>query len=280
MPEEPQVSIITPCHNDGRFLHLPLDSVREQTYRRYEHIVVNDGSTSKETLAVLEQIADPKVTVIHQSNTGLAAARNAGIRRAGGTYILPLDADDKIEPKCLERLVGELEAHPEAAVAYGNYRLFGSDNRELITGQFNTYRILFANFMPVCSLFRRSAWEAVGGYTEQMGGFEDWEFWIKLVERGFVFRKVDEVLYLHHVHDANMWLRDKGKWRTFVAQIHSLHPHLYAKENVARLRQNNHVTWLEDLVFSLPVPLRFTLHRRLPSWPIRLANAIGLYRGF
>ncbi len=276
----PEISIITPCFNDGRFLHLPLASVRAQSFGDYEHIVVNDGSTDSDTIRILKEINDPRVRVIDQENTGLPGARNTGIRAAKGEYILPLDADDKIPPHALERLRAELKAHPDVAMVYGNFQLFGLSDRLMQTGNFNTYRILFANYLPVCSMFRRSAWEGVGGYTESMKGFEDWEFWIKLVEKGHTFRKIDEVLYYHQVHDANMWLRDRGKWRSLVAQIRQYHPQLYSREHLAKQRRLNRVTWLEELVYRLPTPWRYALRARLPRGLISGFRMAGLYRDY
>lgn len=276
----PAISVITPCFNDGRFLHLPLESVRAQSFQDYEHIVVNDGSTDAGTLRVLKEINDPRVRVIDQSNTGLPGARNTGIRAAKGQYILPLDADDKIPPHSLGRLHAELEAHSHVAMVYGDYRLFGSSERLVRTGNFNTYRILFANYLPVCSMFRRVVWEDVGGYTETMKGFEDWEFWIKLVEKGHTFRKIDEVLYYHHVHEANMWLRDRGKWRSLVAQIRQFHPQLYSREHLAEQRRANRVTWLEEVVYRLSPPLRHALRELVSPKLIGVVRMAGLYRDY
>lgn len=276
----PAISVITPCFNDGKFLHLPLESVRAQSFQDYEHIVVNDGSTDVETLRALKEINDPHVRVIDQLNTGLPGARNSGIREAKGQYILPLDADDKIPPHALARLHAELEAHPHTAVVYGDYQLFGSSERLVRTGNFNTYRILFANCLPVCSMFRRAAWEDVGGYTETMKGFEDWEFWIKLTEKGYTFRKIDEVLYYSQRHEANMWLRDRGKWRSLVAQIRQFHPQLYSREHLAEQRRVNRVTWLEEVVYRLPPPLRYALRQHLSPSLIGVARKAGFYRDY
>jgi cellulose synthase/poly-beta-1,6-N-acetylglucosamine synthase-like glycosyltransferase len=179
----------------------------------------------------------------------------------------------------LARWQAELEAHPEIALVYGDYQLFGSSDRLMKTGNFNTYRILFANYLPVCSMYRRTAWEDVGGYTEAMKGFEDWEFWIKLVEKDYTFRKINEVLYYHHVHEDNMWLRDKGKWRSLVAQIRQLHPRLYSREHLAQQHRENRITWLEDIIYRLPPPTRYALRERL-SPLISVARKIGLYRDY
>jgi glycosyltransferase involved in cell wall biosynthesis len=275
---EPLVSIITACYNDAHFIHLPINSVLNQPYENFEMIIVNDGSTSAETLHILEQIHHPKISIIHQKNKGLPGARNTGIRAARGEYILPLDSDDKITPICLTRSVEVLDSRPDVVMVYGNYRIFGDEDRFVPSGKFNTYKILFANYLVVCSMFRRSAWEQVGGYTENMIGFEDWEFWIKLIERGNRFERIDEVLFTYHKHGRSFWDRSKPIYKDIIDQIRSLHPRLYTKESIKRLKRENRITWLEDVIYHIPLPLRHRLGRSCLRRFIRPMNRFGLYR--
>lgn len=98
----PLISIITPCYNDAKFIHIPIESVLNQPYENFEMIIVNDGSTDPETLQFLEDIKHPKISIIHQENKGLPTAHNNGIRASKGKYILPLDADDKIPDRWIK----------------------------------------------------------------------------------------------------------------------------------------------------------------------------------
>src|SRR5262245_39259458 len=154
----PRVSVVTACFNDGRHLHLPVDSVIAQTFPDWEMIVVDDGSTDPHTQDVLQRIAHPRIRVLRQSNQRLPAARNAGIEAARGEYILPLDADDWIEPRCLERFVETLDASPGAAVAYSGYDVFGAHHHRYAAHTFDGYQLLCRNYLPACSMFRRDAW--------------------------------------------------------------------------------------------------------------------------
>src|SRR5690242_5125629 len=105
----PLVSAIVPCFNHGRYLRDCLDSIRDQSYPAVETIVVDDASTDPQTLAVLEEL-EKEVTVLRMPrNGGPSAARNAAIDRAKGRYILPVDADNKLLPDAIERLVGQLQ---------------------------------------------------------------------------------------------------------------------------------------------------------------------------
>jgi len=241
-------------------------------------IIVDDGSTDRESLAILDALSHPKIKIVRQANKGLPGARNTGIRAGKGEYILPLDADDKIAPACLRRSVDVLQANPDIAIVYGDLGLFGHENRVIPAGVFNTYRLLLANYMPVGSMFRREAWESVGGYTEEMMGFEDWEFWIKLMEKGWKFKKIDEVLFLHHQHGPSMWTQSLPIYKRIIAQIRSLHTELYTKESLTWLREENEITWFEDLVYHIPLPLRLTLGRSPVRRLLRCFRALGLYR--
>lgn len=277
--ESPLVSIITPCYNDAKFIHIPIESVLNQPYDNFEMIIINDGSTDPETLHILENVKHPKISIIHQKNKGLPGARNNGIRASNGKYILPIDADDKITFICLTRSVEVLNSKPEVAMVYGNYRTFGEEERFITTGKYNTYRILFGNYFAVGSMFRRVAWEDVKGYTESMtGGWEDWEFWIKLIEKGWKMEKVEEVLFMYHKHGESMVNRTHKNFRHVMAQIRSLHPNLYTKESLSRLKKENRVTWFEDIIYHIPLPLRHRLGKTWLRFFVRLMNKIHLYR--
>ncbi len=275
---KPLVSIIIPCHNDAHYIHLPIESILKQPYENFEIIIVNDGSTSTETLHILKQIRHPKISIIHQENKGLPGARNTGIGAAKGEYILPIDADDKITSICLIRSVEILNSMPDIAMVYGNYRTFGDEERFITTGKFNTYRILFSNYFVVGSMYRRSVWEDVGGYTESLEGFADWDFWIKLMEKGWVFEKVKDVLFMYHKHGDSMVSNSHKNYRRIIAQIHSLHPSLYIKDTLKRLKKENKVTWFEDIVYHIPLPLRHRLGKSPLRFFINIMNRVGLYR--
>ncbi len=104
------VSIILPAYNAEKYLKRCLKSIAEQTYQHYEVIIIDDGSADS-TGSIADSAAndDSRIKVIHQKNSGVSAARNAGLQKAEGKYIACVDADDVIEPKYLEKLVGSIE---------------------------------------------------------------------------------------------------------------------------------------------------------------------------
>src|SRR4051812_15947600 len=113
MRPAPLVSVIVPCFGQAHYLPEAVGSVLAQTFTDWECIIVDDGSPD-DTAAVAARLAagDDRIKIVRQENRGLPGARNAGIRAARGRYILPLDADDRLEPTMLEKTVAVLQSDP------------------------------------------------------------------------------------------------------------------------------------------------------------------------
>jgi glycosyltransferase involved in cell wall biosynthesis len=192
----PRVTIVMPVLDAGRHLAAALASVEAQTRRDFELVIVDDGSTDPRTLALLDEAARrPGVRIHRQATAGPAAARNRGIADAHGTYVLPLDADDTIAPTFLERTVAVLDAAPEAAIVHTWVGLTGAHHGTWKTGPFALRALLARCTIHVCSLYRRTVWEDVGGYDPRfVDGAEDWDFWLSAAARGWTALEVPEVL--------------------------------------------------------------------------------------
>ncbi|WP_337996604.1 glycosyltransferase [Oleispirillum naphthae] len=204
MTADRSISIVIPCYDSGATLPQTLDSLRAQSLPPREIIVVDDGSTDPATVALLDSLSD--IRLVRQPNRGLPAARNAGFAAATGELVLPLDADDWLEPDALEKLAAALAAHPEAAFAFSHIRLEG-ESRGVLKKHYNFFEQLFLNQMPYCVLIRRAEWVAVGGYDETMRrGYEDWEFNIRLGARGRFGVVAPEPLFHYRVTSGGMLL--------------------------------------------------------------------------
>ena len=101
------VSVVIPCYNSGIYIEKAINSVKNQTYKNVEIIVVNDGSTDSYTLKYFKNVKN--ITLINQKNKGLPNARNVGIKKAKGKYILPLDADDWIRKDAIQLMVKSIQ---------------------------------------------------------------------------------------------------------------------------------------------------------------------------
>ena len=203
---EPAVSVIVPCYNGGSFLDGLCDSLAAQTFRDFETIIVDDGSTEETTLRKLASL-DPAIRVVSQQNRRLPGARNAGFACARGEFLLPLDCDDRLAASFLAETVAVLRgAPPDIGFAFAHVRLVG-DMDGVMPRHFNRFDQLFLNRLPYCMLIRRSAWQAAGGYDEAMGdGMEDWEFNIRLLQRGFGGAEIAKPLLIYRVSAEGMLL--------------------------------------------------------------------------
>jgi glycosyltransferase involved in cell wall biosynthesis len=204
-----QVSAVIPCYNSSAFLADTIQSVIAQTLSEIEIIFVDDGS-SDDSVGFIERtiatVPEPAMRLIVQPNAGVAAARNRGISEARGRYVLPLDADDLIEPTMVEECFITLEANPEVAVVYTDRRDFGDIEKIWPAGAFDLERLKYFNQLPYCSMFRRSLWADLGGYRQNVSGFDDWDFWIAAASRGFHGAHLAKPLLKHRRRrDSAMW---------------------------------------------------------------------------
>ena len=192
----PLISVLLPCFNDGEWLDEAVQSVLDQTWPRFEIVIVNDGSTDPATQNKLRSWAMPRTRVIHSENRGLPGARNLAAGHAAGDVYCALDADDRLAPTWFEKGMAVLSARRDLAFVSHWLETFGDERWTWSPGRCDLPALLARNTVNGAALIRRSAFEAVGGYDEQLRhGCEDWDFWLRLVEQGFQGTIVPEVLF-------------------------------------------------------------------------------------
>ncbi len=201
----PDVSVIIPCYNQGHYLRDSIESVLQQSLQELEIIVVDDGSNDQTTCRILKELNYPKTRLIRKINGGLAAARNSGIKEATGRYILPLDCDDRIAPDYLSNAVTYLERKPECGIVYCQAEKFGSESGPWLLPRFSRWRMCLGNLIFCSALYRRSDWETVGGYDESLRrGWEDWDFWLGILELGRSVHCLPQVGFYYRKHEKSM----------------------------------------------------------------------------
>lgn len=221
----PKVSVVIPCYNLGSYIDEAVNSVISQTYNDYEIIIVNDGSTDEFTNILLCDYNKPKTKVIHTYNQGLASARNTGISAASGEYILPLDADDLIERSYLEKTVSILDKKKEIGVVSCLPEFFEAANLRPELPPISLENMLKSNQMIYSSLYRRVCWERCGGYNANMKyGWEDWDFWLSLLEKGVKIHRIPEVLFYYRIRESSM-LRSMTKEKQIAMYVQMFHNH-------------------------------------------------------
>lgn len=241
----PLVSVVIPSFNQGEYLQDAVNSLiggatslgasAGQTMQAFEIIIVDDASTVAESRKLAHALADPwkgiHVIQLHQ-NVGAAAAQNVGIQRACGRYITVMDGDDMREPHALAALYKACVANP-GMVAYDDIRVFAGGERHKVWRMPDTYDfdiLVEKNQMHKGIMFPKSAWQAVGGYPEQMRkGREDWAFNIALGRAGYCGVHVAGAGYLYRREGQNRTLRNTSpEWRDyFMEQLQGLFPDVY-----------------------------------------------------
>jgi hypothetical protein len=184
----PMVSVIIPTYNRGWTLKTALDSVLDQTYRDYELIVVDDGSTD-DTPALLDAYgADLKV--IRQANAGVSAARNTGVRAARGNYIAFLDSDDRWLPDKLRVQADFFAACPDALICQteeiwirNGKRVNPKKVHQKPSGRIFKASLALCLVSPSAVMLQKALFEQIGGFDETLPACEDYDLWLRISAR-------------------------------------------------------------------------------------------------
>lgn len=215
----PLVSIVIPVYNGERFLNESLESVFAQTFRDYEVVCVDDGSTDGSCALLKEYGA--RVRVIQQANAGQSAARNAGVRHATGVYVAFLDQDDRWYPSKLAQQVAILNTAPDVALVHCNYDMIDADGRMLLAGAALVERasalasplgrlIGETLVFPSAMLLRRDIFQRVGGFCHELRGFEDFDLIARLKLQGR-FVLINESGMAYRVHAEGFSQAGRGE---------------------------------------------------------------------
>ena len=228
-----RVSVIMPCYNDGKYIEEAIQSVRAQTYPMVELVVIDDGSDDIETIRVLQQLCDNGCIqkFLHTNHAGPAAARNVGIAQAEGEYILPVDADDRIDKYYIEKAMSVFETQPKIGVVYCQADLFGEKSGMWDIPEYSLEKMLLDNIVFVTALFRKKDWEKVGGFRTTMNyGMEDYDFWLSLIEIGREIFQIPEVLFHYRIKAQSRttaFMTDVSVVQKTYKEIYLQHPKLY-----------------------------------------------------
>ena len=225
-PQNQLVSVILPCYNSGEYIENAVKSLKNQTYKYIEIIVIDDGSDDNKTASLLDNLSGIKLW--RQENKGLPSARNLGIDKANGSFILPLDADDTLSSTAIEKMVFAILSADSDIFAFPSLELKGEKTGTLYKN-YNFFEQLFFNQLPYCLLFPKEAVQKIGYYDERMkDGYEDWEFNIRLGKNGFRGLAVRDAILHYRVSSSGMLLAKSTKLHGFLWKyIINKHPDLY-----------------------------------------------------
>lgn len=255
-----KISLIIPCYNQSAFLVECLESVAQQTFTDWECILINDGSTDNtEEICKKWVEKDERFHYFKKENGGVSSARNFGIEKSTGIYILPLDGDDKIAENYLKLASEKLENGFDVVYCLAKY--FGERN-ENFDLQNHTYENLLRENTLFCSaLFKKENLNNLQFDENLIHGFEDWEFWISLLSNHDlkVFR-LDETLFYYRIKEIsrnNEIKKDIEKDRSAKRYIFNKHQDKYEStfgDYFQLLRKNNSLEkknkYLNDILNS------------------------------
>jgi glycosyltransferase involved in cell wall biosynthesis len=224
---DPKISVVIPCYNQAQYLKRSVESVVRQTFKDYEIIIVDDGSqdncieVAKELQSTYPEV---RIFLVRQKNKGLSAARNIGIERARGKWILPLDADDFIKPKMLELCYNK--GMEGCDIVYTD--VFLMQQGIYHTMIYSPELILKRNCFVCSSLFKKSLWNEAKYNEEMKEGYEDWDFWLSCLENGAKVGKQKGDLFIYDNTRSSMRENAEKKHGKLMKVLRRNHPEMFS----------------------------------------------------
>jgi glycosyltransferase involved in cell wall biosynthesis len=265
-----RVTVVIPCFNDGAYLPETLDSIREA--EPVVVVVVDDGSSDPATLALYPELEARGIRVLRlPENRGQAASRNAGVAAATTPYVFNLDADDLLVSGVLGRMADRLDADRAVAACYGDYEEFGARTGVRRTAPaLDAFRVAYVNKWPGLALFRREALLEAGGWSAARG-YEDWDLWMTLAERGIRAVHCGCVVFRYRVDPVRSFGGDRARHGDVFRELRRRHPALFAR--LREHRRRSPLPWYWKLAYPLLYAGGRPRLERLRSWVRRVVPA-------
>ena len=267
----PKVSIIIPAYKQAGYLAKTIESALAQTHADMEVVVIDDGSPDETPQVAARFTARPGFKYVRQANTGLAGARNRGIAESSGEYLCFLDADDLYLPDKVAKQVALLERNPGLGFAYCDLTTIDEHDRPVadqfhvatlkrgLSGDILPALITGGYFPPHTVMIRRSVLEQVGAFDPELGGYADYDLWLRVACAGFKAGFIAEQLVLYRRHSSNMSKDGQHMGETRLASLRKmarLHPDKAGRgldqlqQTVTELTMANN--WLQQQVARSP----------------------------
>jgi glycosyltransferase involved in cell wall biosynthesis len=219
--DRPEITVLMPAYNAGKYIREAISSVLQQSFRDFELLVVNDGSTD-DTLSIALSIQDSRVIVINKEHAGIASALNTGLKLASAPYIARFDADDVCLPNRLETQFNFLHDHPD-------YVLVGTDAEYILeNGDFlfnfkciahsdeevKSKLYVYCPFIHSSVMYRKKDVIKAGGYNIHAHNFEDYLLWTNLAKMGKM-QNLREPLIKVRLNAASATIDEKWRGERF-----------------------------------------------------------------
>ena len=252
MDKSPLVSVVVPVYNMEAFLPETLDSILASDYPNFEVVVVDDGSKDASYRIACDYAKkDQRVRAYTQPNGGACAARNHAVRLAKGEFILPVDADNLIEPGLIADSVKEILKDPSVKVVAPRADFFGERTGEWKLPPFSLHLLARKNIMDTCALYRKVEWERAGGYCEGIIAREDWEFWIAVLKNGGKVVRLPEIGLHYRIRNVSKRVTDRSLKRHVVKTLNARHSEFFERELGGPLRYRRSWSVLLNRIYRL-----------------------------
>ncbi len=202
----PKISIVTPSYNQGKFIESAIQSVLEQNYPNFEHIILDNCSTDR-TVEILQKY--PHLIWESKPDQGQSDALNQGFRLATGDIIGWLNADDLYLPECFEKTVKSFANFPESDIAYGDYRWIDEQGNIIQFRKEHDFDLFILKYLHVSyiigifTFFRRRIFEEDNFLDTSLHYSMDYEFFLRLAQKGYKFAHIDSYLTDFRWHQEN-----------------------------------------------------------------------------
>lgn len=258
----PLVTVVIPCYNAGRWILETLESVRNQTWKNIEIIIVNDGSTDN-SVALIEAFELPSLSLIHQENKGQTAALNAGLAAATGDYVQYLDADDLLHPEKIEIQMKRLIENP-GCMASAEWVRFFDKTEGLVFSPDDTWQDLApvdwlvlawkeggGMLYPAMWLLPTALAKNIGGWAEELNLNNDADYFVRaiLASEKILFCPGAKTYYRSGVAGSLSGLKSEKGWRSQWKVLENCESYLLEKENSDRTRRVISMLW-QRFVFA------------------------------
>ena len=245
------LSVVIPYYNREATIDDTLQSLTQQTFINFETILVDDGSTEESSKTKLKEIKEKyeslNLTIIKQKNQGVAAARNNGIKKAVGKYIICLDSDDMLAPTYIEKCLIVLEPNPEISLVTTHRQDMGVfDNINKLI-DYQPLGLRRDNMITTASAFTKDAFNRAGGFKSNIG-YEDWELWLSMAEKGDWGYTIPEPLFHYRVALESRYVEDKNLHKQNIKTIENLHKNYISnvKAEISKRKQQPLLRYTTD----------------------------------
>ncbi len=229
----PEVTVAISLYDYADVVTETLDSVGASTEIAFDVVIVDDHATDASRAIVQQYLADhpdvPMLLIGKDANEGLVAARNTAFEHARAELVMVLDADNQVYPRCLRRLADTLAIDPDADAAYSILEDFGMANGLRSAVAWDVNRLCAANYIDAQAMLRRSSWERLGGYgpaDDAIYGWEDWDLWLRIAERGGHAVLCPEILGRYRTQATSMVSLSNVAGGDAIAAMRARHPGL------------------------------------------------------